>query len=159
MPLRIPLTDRISLDEKTGCWNWKGSHRPKGYGLTCYKGKQIGAHRLSAVLWLNLSPGDSRHVCHRCDNPRCFNPKHLFVGTRFDNMRDAASKGHMSAPKKKVTHCKRGHIFDEANTRYRKTGRRCRKCENMWKSRDQKVHHIARNAHARERYAFKKLAS
>ena len=56
--------------------------------------KTIGAHRLAAHLFLNLPlNSDTLVVCHKCDMPRCFNPKHLFVGTHTDNMRDKIRKG------------------------------------------------------------------
>ena len=85
------------------CWNWTGSIDVYGYGRTHigYRGnntlKVIGAHRLSWILHNGEIPHhDSAHgmcVLHRCDNPRCVNPEHLFLGTHSDNMQDMYIKG------------------------------------------------------------------
>lgn len=133
MPSHIPLINRIQLDEKTGCWNWRGARDPNGYGKAFYRGKTLHAHRLSAHLWLRFPLKSKKFICHRCDNKACFNPKHLFIGTALENMRDCVKKGryisgyglHMS----RRTHCKNGHEFDEKNTAIRpQGGRRCRRC-------------------------------
>ena len=80
----------------TGCWLWKGSKLPKGYGTVgfaingCYK--IIYAHRFSKFLETN-SWGRPNDVCmHICDNPSCVNPSHLLFGTQADNMKDKVSK-------------------------------------------------------------------
>lgn len=73
---------------------------------------------------------------HRCDNPPCINPEHLFLGTRADNIADMCAKGrHWEAAK---TECKNGHPFDEGNTRLYvmkngRTRRVCRACERVKK--------------------------
>lgn len=69
------------------CWEWTGRRDRGGYGL--YRGKR--AHRF--MYELNYGPiGDGRLVCHRCDNPRCVSPAHLFLGTALDNHADMKSK-------------------------------------------------------------------
>lgn len=80
--------------EKTdGCWLWTGICSHSGYGQTKYEnGKFVSAHRLAYVL--TFGPiSDGLFVCHRCDNPKCVRPDHLFLGTHQDNMRDSAIKG------------------------------------------------------------------
>jgi hypothetical protein len=85
------LADRCYLDTTTNCWIWQKALR-KGYGLTWHKGKKVYAHRLMYEFVRGpIPPGLC--VCHSCDNPRCVNPDHLWVGTERDNLRDMASKG------------------------------------------------------------------
>jgi hypothetical protein len=74
---------------------------PRPYGQVQYDGKLWYVHRLVYVLHIGPIP-EGHDVCHSCDNPPCFNPQHLFSGTRQDNMMDAANKGRM--PKRKGEH-------------------------------------------------------
>lgn len=76
-----------------GCWLWIAAKATKwGYGYFYLSNKYVYAHRLSYQLTYGPIP-DGLHVCHHCDNPPCCNPKHLFAGTRTDNMRDMVKKG------------------------------------------------------------------
>ncbi len=75
------------------CWYWRGAINYLGYGLFS-TGK---AHRVSWELFNgNIPSGLS--VCHTCDVRNCVNPKHLFLGTQLDNMRDAKTKGRIKGP-------------------------------------------------------------
>lgn len=88
-----------------GCWEWKGCARKHGYGWINWIGrKTILAHRLAWILSREESP-DGMEVCHRCDNPPCCNPFHLFLGTHTDNIRDMDSKG-----RRKVTSGENCHL-------------------------------------------------
>jgi hypothetical protein len=74
------------------CWPWKGS-RLGEYGGFCWKRKNVGAHRVAWILTNGEPPDDKPNILHRCDNPPCCNPAHLFPGTLADNANDMHSKG------------------------------------------------------------------
>lgn len=78
-----------------GCWEWPGRRKYDGYGIHQYGGQSRMAHRIAYTLTYGPIPGGF-FVCHRCDNSACCNPKHLFVGTNSDNMKDMVSKGRHS---------------------------------------------------------------
>jgi hypothetical protein len=76
----------------SGCWEWVGSVNKAGYGSIYVDGKNVRAHRYSYLL--HYGPFDGNlFVCHKCDNPKCVNPEHLFLGTCLDNTRDSVRKG------------------------------------------------------------------
>ena len=87
---------------RTGCWIWTGSLGSTGYGAFGAQGKTRKAHRVSWEIHNGEIPKhDSSHgmcVCHKCDNPRCVNPSHLFLGTNTDNVRDMVRKGRHVPP-------------------------------------------------------------
>lgn len=120
-------------DPITGCWNWSAYKDAKGYGKIHYLGKTQFVHRISAHCFLRYDLNSKLLVvCHKCDNPSCFNPKHLFIGTRSDNSKDCVAKGRWDGPKP-WTHCRRGHELTGSNAIVRKdTGRKyCRTCQNI----------------------------
>ena len=79
------------LDENF-CWEWKGAIDAYGYGVLSNKDKTTKAHRVSYEIYYAKPLGDL-HCLHRCDNPSCVNPLHLFAGTNLDNVRDKVKKG------------------------------------------------------------------
>ena len=78
-----------------GCWTWQANRLKSGYGKIRYEKRDRLAHRTAWELTNGEIP-DGLHVCHKCDNPSCVRPCHLFLGTRSDNMRDCAAKGRLN---------------------------------------------------------------
>lgn len=129
---RLLVNRRIT---DSGCWEWTRKLNNKGYGIVSFKtnGTKL-VHRIAAGLWLGFDTRSSLLVCHHCDNPLCFNPWHLFIGTHSDNTLDSVTKGRFDhlqngALGRAKTHCPKGHEYTPANTVVTKAGTRaCREC-------------------------------
>jgi len=89
------LKDKLKADttvSPSNCWEWNKYRDKDGYGRTTIGGHKFGVHIVSYLIFVGeITPGFL--VCHRCDNPPCCNPDHLFSGTSLDNSRDMVSKG------------------------------------------------------------------
>ena len=93
-PIAERFAEKIRVNRETGCWEWTGSRLKAGYGQL---GKEKGAglmlaHRYSYEQNVGPIPA-GMIVCHRCDNPPCCNPEHLFLGDHGANMKDMERKG------------------------------------------------------------------
>jgi hypothetical protein len=84
-----------NMNKEGECWEWQRYRYRNGYGYVCWRGKKYLTHRLAYQLTFGLIPS-GLWVLHRCDNPPCCNPTHLFTGTPKDNTRDALRKGRMA---------------------------------------------------------------
>lgn len=98
---RVNLTYDIDA-----CWNWEGPKDTGGYGSFSKNGRNYTSNRIAYFLYYKKDPAEL-HVLHTCDNRSCVNPKHLFLGTNYDNVLDKISKGRqgratgeLSGPKK-----------------------------------------------------------
>jgi hypothetical protein len=106
------------------CWTWNGPSNEKGYGVlnlrsNSRKGinRRAFAHRFSYSLHFGAIE-DGIFVCHRCDNPGCVRPDHLFLGTPLDNSRDMVEKGRVQHHQRERSACWKGHRYTPENTRY-----------------------------------------
>ena len=95
-PIRYRLLAKIDFDATPGCWEWSGAKVQQGYGLIKRKdGAQLRAHRVAYELAYGEIPA-GMFVCHRCDNPRCIRPSHLFLGSHDENMADMVIKNRVA---------------------------------------------------------------
>lgn len=104
----VALPDRASFEdrfwaqvERTGeCWEWRGKLGRGGYGQTWRDGRAPLVHRVSWELHYGPIP-EGLFVCHRCDNPPCVRPDHLFLGTAKENTQDMMAKGRFRLSRKR----------------------------------------------------------
>jgi hypothetical protein len=106
--LRDRFYDKVMPEPNTGCWFWTGATKEFGYGVIGLGRRKDGtakAHRVSWELHRGpLNAGDC--VLHRCDQPLCVNPNHLYCGTLSDNMKDCVRKGRNFLPNNRGTNAK-----------------------------------------------------
>lgn len=98
MSPQVRLRSHAEINPEAGCWEWAGGRNQSGYGRLCVGSRRDGtrqtmqAHRYSYSIFVGpIPPG--LWVLHKCDNPPCINPDHLFLGDRMDNTRDRDAKG------------------------------------------------------------------
>lgn len=89
----FPFTARLwrIAVQPNGCWDWQGCLNQRGYGIIHQNHEEFCTHRIAYWLYYGIDPAD-KCVCHSCDNRKCINPFHLWLGTRSDNTYDMVSK-------------------------------------------------------------------
>lgn len=121
---------KVDRTKPDACWPWIGYRNVHGYGTFWFEDRHVIASRMAWEL-THAPITNGLFVCHRCDNPPCCNPAHLFLGTMADNFHDAVAKGRVAlggSPRR--THCIRGHAFSPENTYVRPSGgRECLICK------------------------------
>jgi hypothetical protein len=99
--MRISTEERfwskVMVRESEECWPWIGNLNTHGYGHIKINGDNVIATRFIWKLLFGSMP-DGMCVCHHCDNPKCVNPSHLFLGTHSDNKKDSVSKNRHHRP-------------------------------------------------------------
>ena len=143
-------------DSSTGCLLYIGCTDADGYGkLGVGKHGKLLAHRLSAFLnGIIDSLDDPRMVCHKCDNPPCTEPDHLYAGNASTNKLDEVERGLYRNQNTIKSVCKRGHSLSGENLRVAKDGtRHCKTCHKMLTGRWWRTKGIAFNANRKNRKA------
>jgi len=136
MNLMKRLLKHRHIDEN-GCWNWMVSVRANGYGQLNNHGRILAVHRVAAKLWMKFDLESDSLVLHKCNNKRCFNPEHLYIGDKSDNMNDYIRDYGIKNQNIGKQFCVKGHEFTEDNTRIElrkssgKDRRYCRRCETI----------------------------
>lgn len=111
------------------CWLWIGSKASTGYGDFRSNNVRYKAHRYSYLIHYGKLP--NKFICHKCNNPLCVNPSHLYAGDALNNVSDMIKAGRQNNQVK--THCPNGHEYTPDNTYIHKNGsRRCKSCAKLY---------------------------
>lgn len=140
----IQFWSKVLINEENpdGCWVWQGSLTRGGYG----RFSDVRAHRTSFIECGGVLTSEKPMVLHKCNNPPCVNPNHLYAGDVSDNCKDAKNAGTFrnngAEINKAKQSCLKGHEYNKENTGFTKKNQRwCRKCSrNRNKVRRVNVH-------------------
>lgn len=141
----VNMNGPIINDGLGRCWMWIGKTKSGPRGKFYYRGSNRFAHRVSLML-SGVHLPDGLQVCHRCDNPPCVRPSHLFAGTQSDNMLDCSSKGRLKNQNMDKHVCKHGHPFSGDNLKtYIRDGKQRRRCVTCQRSAEERSNAKRRN--------------
>lgn len=107
---RVKFWEKTNATNLFSCWEWQGKKNKDGYGVVVRNGKYLPAHRYAFGIVYGKIP-DGLSVLHKCDNPPCVNPAHLYAGTQKQNIHDMLSRGRRPSrkgikhPLAKLTEC------------------------------------------------------
>lgn len=129
------LNKQTKIDESSNCWIWNGAKTGFGYGYIRINNKIYTIHRLITHFFHNLNLENINELaCHKaeCKHLSCWNPDHLYKGTKSSNAIDRFNSGKINYNEAK-THCKNGHEFTSENTIILKNlARKCRICRTKY---------------------------
>lgn len=145
---------------ESGCWVWQASGIPAGYGTFWDGNRKVLAHRWAYEHWVGPIP-EELEMDHLCRNRACVSPFHLEPVTRSENGKRGHTGFHRREEAKLITHCPKGHEYDESNTRLRPNrsggmSRHCRACQRARVSKWQRENKERVNQQQRKRYAGSK---
>ena len=122
----------VRRSENDECWIWNGRKDKNGYGVFIFEGKSYRTHRLAWILTTGGELPPALKVLHKCDNPSCINPKHLYPGTNADNMRDMVLRGRSLKGKLNPSHLHPENMpRGEQNTRSKLTEAKVRQIRKL----------------------------
>jgi len=101
-----------------GCWEWSAGLDKDGYGKFWLDRREIRSHRAAWLFHTGSIAGPDVFVCHKCDNPKCCNPDHLFAGTSRDNINDMVAKGRALSGERNNSSSLTGEQVDEIRRLY-----------------------------------------
>lgn len=134
------LRARTVVNEK-GCHVWQGPVTVKGYIMHTHRAYRTQGHRISYMLKHGVRLRKDQLVCHDCDNRRCWNDDHHWIGSPAQNSLDMVKKGRCHEWTR--THCPKNHPYDETNTTWKvaKSGRPARECRECVRMRSKLRYH------------------